>query len=142
MPSFLSNLLRASSESDWSLLNARTGGTVAEHLVPAFDSKSRRIGLLKHESLPEDEALVLAPASAIHTFFMKFEIDVAFLAKDGTVLKIRPHMGPGRMAARMGAFAVVELAGGILERARVAVGDRLEVAPSDPARNANDSTKL
>jgi uncharacterized protein len=135
MASFLSAVLRASSASAWSLMNAQTGRTVAEHLVPAFDSKSRRIGLLRHESLPEDEALVLAPASAIHTFFMKFEIDVAFLAKDGTVLKIRAHMGPGKVAARLGAFAVVELAGGILERARVSVGDRLEAAPAGPARN-------
>jgi uncharacterized protein len=136
MPSFLSVVLRASSASAWSLMNARTGGTVAEHLVPAVDSKSRRIGLLRHEWLPEDEALVLAPTSAIHTFFMKFEIDVAFLAKDGTVLKIKPHLGPGKVAARLGAFAVVELAGGILERARVRVGDRLEIAAAGPSEKS------
>ena len=58
---------------------------------------------------------------------MRFAIDVAFVAKDGRVLKVRRAMPPWRMAAAWGGFAVVELAAGALDGAGVEPGDRLRV---------------
>ena len=52
---------------------------MADRLVPAFDSQTRRTGLLKHTSLDEGEAMIIAPTSAVHTWFMKFDIDIAFV---------------------------------------------------------------
>jgi len=126
MKSFL-DPLRQSGALSLVLTNARNDRIVARTLLRAFDSESRRRGLLKHDSLPEGSALVIAPTNAIHTFFMRFAIDVAFVSRDGRVLKVRRAMPPWRMAAAWRAFAVVELAAGALDRSGVQPGDVLRV---------------
>jgi uncharacterized membrane protein (UPF0127 family) len=122
--------LRRSGAASLVLTNTRNDRIVADTLLRAFDSESRRRGLLKRDFLPEGSALVIAPTNAIHTFFMRFAIDVAFVAKDGRVLKIRRAMPPWRMAAAWGGFAVVELAAGALDRADVQPGDLFRVDAS------------
>ena len=127
MPSFLSPLLRNPSGA-YRLINERTGEVVAQQLLAAFDSKTRRTGLLEHGSLPTGAAMIIAPTNAIHTFFMKFAIDVLFVAKDGVVVKTRDALRPWRMSAAWRAHAVIELPAGALQRSPVRAGDRLSVA--------------
>jgi uncharacterized membrane protein (UPF0127 family) len=126
MASFLSQLVR-SDPSIYQLVDTRTGAVVARTLLVAFDSRSRRTGLLRHTHLPADEAMIIAPCNSIHTFFMKFAIDVAFVAKDGRVLKIRRRVPPWRMSAAIRAHAVIECAAGVFERVGVMPGDGLAV---------------
>jgi len=126
MKSFLSPLLR-SGGSSLALTNTRHDRTVARKVLTAFDSKSRRTGLLEHDSLPESSALIIAPCQAIHTFSMRFSIDVAFVSKDGVVLKVRHAVPPRRIAVCWRAFAVIELPAGALETSDTKRGDRLKV---------------
>jgi uncharacterized protein len=129
MKSFLSPLLRSGS-SPHALTNTRNNRVVARTLLTAFDSASRRQGLLEHDSLPEDSALIIAPSSAIHTFAMRFAIDVLFVSKDGRVLSVRSNVRPGRIAAAWRAFAVVELPVGAIARSGTRKGDQLQVCAS------------
>lgn len=125
--------LRSRSAHGLLLRNERTGMTVAASLVPAFDSKTRRRGLLAHTSLPDGTAMLIAPTNAIHTFFMKFPIDVAFVARDGRIVKIRSAMPAWRIAAAWGAYAVVEMAAGALARSGTRHGDIVRVmSATDP----------
>lgn len=126
MRTFLTPVLRGDA-AGFVLRNQRTGVVVASHLLPAFDSATRRTGLLKHASLPDGAAMLIAPTNAIHTFFMKFAIDVAFVARDGRIVKIRPAMPAWRMSAAWGGHAVVEMAAGSFSRSRTMVGDVLVV---------------
>ena len=126
MSTFLRDLLQH-PQMRHRLINERHGQVIATHLLSAFDSNSRRTGLLKHDSLPEGSALVIAPSNAIHTFFMRFDIDVAFVAKDGRILKVRHAMPPWRMAGALRGFAVVELPAGVLARSKTSVGDTLAI---------------
>jgi uncharacterized protein len=96
-------------------------------LETAFDSLSRRKGLLDRDHLPEGVALVIAPCSAIHTFGMRFAIDVIFAARDGRIVKLRPALRSSRLSAALRSFAVVEMAAGAIRRSRLQVGDRLTV---------------
>jgi uncharacterized protein len=125
MKSFLSPLLR-SGGSSLALTNTRHGRIVARTLLTAFDSKNRKKGLLGRDSLPEGSALIIAPCQAIHTFSMRFAIDVAFVAKDGLVLKVRQAVPPRRIGA-LRAFAVIELPAGALEASDTKPGDRLQI---------------
>lgn len=100
-------------------------------MLTAFDSKSRRTGLLDHDHLPEGHALVIAPCNAIHTFFMKFVIDVAFVARNGDVLKVRGNVRPWGIAACLSAHAVIELPAGMLERTGTVPGHVLEIQTSE-----------
>ena len=125
MKSFLDPLLRSAVPS--ALTNSRNNRIVASALLTAFDSASRRQGLLQRDFLPDGSALIIAPCSAVHTFFMRFAIDVAFVAKDGRVLKLRRDVRPWRIAAAWRAFAVVELPVGALDRADTRTGDMLRI---------------
>ncbi len=131
MASFFRPLVDAPEACE--LRNARTGVVVATRLRTAFDSRSRRTGLLKDTGLDAGEALIIAPSNAIHTWFMRFAIDVAFVDRAGAVVKIRRALAPWRIAAAWRAFAVVELGAGALEAAGVREGDRLEAVWRSPA---------
>ena len=110
------------------LMNARTGQAVADAAELALTSASRRRGLLGRDRLDPGAALVIAPCNSIHTFFMRFAIDVAFVDRDGQVLRIKATVRPWRLAVTLRAFAVVELAAGELMRAKIQCGDRLLLA--------------
>lgn len=111
----------------------RTGRVLADTVIPAFDSKTRRTGLLKHTALDPGTAMVIAPTNAIHTFFMKFPIDVAFVARDGRIVKISHALPAWRMAAAWGGYAVIEMAAGAFASADVAAGDVVCVIPRSEA---------
>ena len=93
----------------------------------AVDSESRRRGLLGRDTFDEGSAIIIAPCSAIHTFFMRFAIDVVFVARDGRVLKTYAAIPARRMAFRAGAFAAVELPAGTLARSEARPGDLLQL---------------
>lgn len=127
MTSFLQPLLRDGTDQQH-IINARSGKVIADRLVTAFDSRSRRKGLLAQASLPPSTALIIAPTNAIHTFFMKFPIDIVFVSKGGRVLKIRSNVPAWRMTASLRAFAVLEMAAGSLDSSGTKVGDQLIVS--------------
>jgi len=131
MPSFLSPLLKEPSRS-FRLVNLRTGAIVADRLLPAFESEARRRGLLAYPSMPEGAAMVIAPTNAVHTFFMKFAIDLLFVGRDGRVVKARGDVRPWRMSAAWRGHAVIELEAGALRRISVRVGDQITVLPNQP----------
>lgn len=124
MKSFLSPMLRGDSTA-YLIENTRTHTVVAEHVLTAFDSAQRRRGLLGRDSLAEGSALVIAPCSAVHTLFMRFPIDIAFVARDGRVVKARSAVRPSRIAFAVRAFAVIELPAGALARSATVQGDLL-----------------
>src|SRR5687768_6653133 len=116
---FLSPLLRASGQKLglYSLENR----LVAADLESAFDSKTRKRGLLGRENMGEQQALIIAPCTGVHTFRMRFPIDVIYAARDGRILKLRPNMIPGRISVALKAFATIEMAIGGIERAGLRV---------------------
>lgn len=86
---------------------------------------SRLKGLLGKKGLAADEGLLLKPLSSVHTWFMRFPIDVVFLDHELRVLKVVSHLRPWRFAAARGAQAALELpAGGA---AGLTVGGRVEL---------------
>ena len=109
------------------LVNARNGSVLAERVESALSMRARLVGLLGRRELPQGEALRIEPCTSIHTFFMKFPIDAAFLARDGTVLRAIPDLRPWR-ATRIypKAAMVVELPAGTLRRTDTREGDALQ----------------
>jgi hypothetical protein len=65
---------------------------------------------------------------------MKFVIDVVFVDRNGAVLKGVEDLKPWRIAARPGAFAVVELNAGAIRRSELKVGDSAGAARVHAAR--------
>jgi uncharacterized protein len=109
---------------------ASDGRTVCRRCSVATSPVGRTRGLLGREGLAHNEGMLLRPARAVHTWFMRFPIDIVFLAKDGTVLAVREHVRPWRTAAARGARSVLELAAGECARRGIAAGDRLALVES------------
>jgi uncharacterized membrane protein (UPF0127 family) len=126
LASFLSPLVRH-PDRPLILRNTRTGTAVVTRLEAAFDSKSRNRGLLGRTGLAPDHALVIAPCSSVHTFFMKFPIDVMFVARDGTVRRIASGVRHWRLALSLRSFAVIETAAGVIGTSGTQPGDRLAI---------------
>jgi hypothetical protein len=107
----------------------RVDGTVVCERCSLADSPTARMrGLLGRDGLEQGEGLLLRPAASVHTFFMRFPIDVVFLDRALVVLGIEDAIGPWRAASQRGAKAVLELPAGESARRGLAVGDQLTLA--------------
>lgn len=103
---------------------------VAVRVLKADTAATRSQGLLGRESLTADEGLWIVPCPMIHTFFMKFPIDVLFLDSKLTVRRVIEDLRPWRLSPWvLSAHSVLELKGGVL-KGSVRVGDRIEMRPS------------
>jgi uncharacterized protein len=107
--------------------NVDTGSVVADKVGVAATRETRRVGLLKHTSLAAGEALWIVPSRGVHTWGMRFTIDIVALDEQGVVIDRVAHMKPGRIRLpRRGTAGVLELPAGTLERSGTAVGHRIE----------------
>ena len=103
------------------------GRPLAARVTKADDAASRSKGLLGRESLAADEGMWIVPCPMIHTFFMKFPIDVLFLKRDLSVARVIENLKPWRLSPWVfSAHSVLELKGGVL-RGSVSPGDRVEM---------------
>ena len=101
---------------------------VCERCVLADRPLARMRGLLGRSGLAHEEGILLRPASSVHTWFMRFPIDVVFLDRDLAVVRVVRRLRPWRTAYGRRAAAVLELAAGESERRGIRVGDRLSLA--------------
>ncbi|MFB9392614.1 DUF192 domain-containing protein [Streptomyces coeruleoprunus] len=102
----------------------RVGGEVVA-LEVAASYRARARGLLGRDGI--DGAMLITPCASVHTFRMRFAIDVAYLDRDLTVLAVRT-MVPGRLGLpRPRARHVLEAAAGAMAGWGVRPGVRLVV---------------
>ena len=100
---------------------------LADAAEVADTSAKRRTGLLKYTSLAPGDGLWIVPCESVHSFFMKFTIDVLYLDRQHRVKKIRPEMVPWRASACLTAHSVLELPAGSITRSGTQKGDQLEI---------------
>ena len=81
-------------------------------VVEAASHRARRRGLSRLDALAPDHALHIPKCFAVHTFGMRFGLDLIWLAKDGTVARVDHAVGPRRMKACRRARSVVETLAG------------------------------
>ncbi len=112
-----------------SIVNLSQEQVVCERAFIADRPLARMRGLLGRSDLPTGEGLLLRPAPAIHTMFMRFAIDVLFLDPYFKVIKIVDSLPPWHSVGARDARTVVELAAGEASRRGVRLGDRLDVQP-------------
>ena len=97
---------------------------------------SRLQGLLGRNRLTAGSGLLITPSSGVHTFGMRFSIDILSLDKNLRVLGVWNEIGPGKIRAmHRKTFCVLELPSGSAAQSLVAVGDQLVLEPC-PAQAA------
>ena len=106
---------------------AGDGTVVARGCELADTSLKRMRGLLGRDALGAGSGLWIRPCNSVHTWFMRFPIDVIFLDSEASVVRIEPELKPWRMTRIvLSARSVLELEAGAAKRAGLKPGDRLE----------------
>jgi uncharacterized membrane protein (UPF0127 family) len=108
-------------------MNDTTGRHLAGDLSLAEHPIARFIGLIGRREIPNGFALGLTPCDWVHTFLMRFPLDVVCCDADGIVLRVLADIRPNRLAPRvLGAYCIYEMRAGFLAP-YVSVGDRLQI---------------
>ena len=109
------------------LINQTKNSILADEVVVADNFFTRLNGLLGKKHLQKGKALIIRPCNAVHTFFMRFPIDVIFIDKDYKVIKIISCLKPfsfGGVCWK--AILVIEFPSGTLNSSNVGLGDSLQ----------------
>jgi hypothetical protein len=118
------------------LINLTRNALLAQNVRVAANFWSRLKGLMGRRKMEPGEALVLEKCRAVHTCFLRFHIDVAFLDEKGTVLKTLVNLPPYRFTMLVpGARRVVELPAGVLLKTGTVPGDTLSFSEKEVIRN-------
>src|SRR5690349_11608730 len=108
----------------------RDGQVLASDVYTVNGYFGRWLGLMGHPGLPPGQALVLEGDNSIHTFFMRFPIDVVFLDKAGRVKHLYHAMRPWRLSRVVfGSRRIVEMPPGVLAATGTAKGDEMVFEP-------------
>lgn len=113
------------------------GTPVCERCVVADSAAARMRGLLGETRLALGHGLMLRPARAVHTWFMRFPIDIVFLDRRLTVLETAEDVPPWRAESCRRAGAVLELPAGTCAARGIAPGDQLGIHEPRPSGAAN-----
>jgi uncharacterized protein len=113
------------------ILNLTRQTVLADSAEVANHSAARNKGLLGRTGLAAGEGLWIVPCESVHTFFMKFPIDLVYIDRHKIVKKVRSDVGPWRISACLSAHSVIELPAGTIDKTRTARGDKLESFPAD-----------
>jgi uncharacterized membrane protein (UPF0127 family) len=108
------------------LVQNETRHSVLAELADVADtSAKRRKGLLGRDSLPTGHGLWIVPCESVHTYGMRFPIDVLYLDRKKRVRKLRRAMLPWRLSLCLSAHSVLELPAGTIEQTKTQPGDQL-----------------
>lgn len=108
--------------------NSSKNIVIATQVKMANNFFTRTIGLLSRKSLSREEGLVIKPCSSIHTFFMKFPIDVLFVGKKGNIVALYENVKPWRiLPLHFTSSYVIELPAGTILDKNIDKGDVVRV---------------
>jgi uncharacterized membrane protein (UPF0127 family) len=121
--------------------NVSRGTELAVHLESAEGLWGRFMGLMGRKTLAPDAGLWLSGTNGIHMMFMRFPIDAVFLSRPeaghgGAQTVLSVHRGlrawVGLVPLVRGAYGVLELPVGTIERTQTAVGDLVSLEDGEP----------
>lgn len=116
-------------------VNVTRGTVIATRLEMANNGKTRRKGLLGRGCLAPGEGLWIMPCESVHTFFMRFPIDLIYLGRGNRVRKVKSRIGAWRISACLTAHSVLELTAGTIDSTETRRGDILEFMPAITERD-------
>ena len=110
--------------------NRSRSSVLATCLEVADSGPKRNKGLLGRDGLAPGEGLWIVPCESVHTFFMRFPIDLVYLDRNNKVRKVRSAVGPWRLSACFSAHSILELPAGTINATQTQRGDSLEFSPT------------
>jgi len=110
--------------------NTTRDSVLADRVAIAASPLRRLRGLLGTRTLPMGYGLLLRPCRQVHSFFMRYPLDLVFIDREGRVVRTIEDFAPSRCSPFVaGAAAVLELPAGALAETPALPGDLLSVLP-------------
>lgn len=112
------------------VINSRNKLVLVEALEIATNLVSRLMGLMGRKNFSSGQGMLITRSgNSIHTCFMKFPIDVAFINKTGEVKYLRSEIKPWRLVVAPVLISTdcLELPAGTLNKCDTRIGDILRV---------------
>jgi len=111
------------------VINVNRGTVLADSLDVADSFVKSMIGLMGKACLKKGHGLWIKPCQSVHTFWMRFPIDVLFLDKNGVVIHFIESMKPFRVSRHvLKARSVLELPVWSIKNSETQLGDCIEVS--------------
>jgi hypothetical protein len=120
----------AQPEQRLQVLNTSRNTLLATALEVADTGAKRNKGLLGRTGLATGEGLWIVPCESVHTFFMRFPIDLVYLDRNNQVKKVRGNVRPWRVSACLSAHSILELPAGTIRETQTQRGDQLQFSPA------------
>jgi uncharacterized membrane protein (UPF0127 family) len=117
-------------DTRFKVTNSSRGTVLATRLEVADSAPKRSKGLLGRQGLAPGEGLWIVPCESVHTFFMRFPIDLVYLDRKNVVKKVRSEVGAWRLSACLSAHSILELPAGTIRNTQSQPGDTLEFSSS------------
>lgn len=133
---FLSSGHPSSQESRYQVLNLTRGTALATCMEVADSGPKRSKGLLGREALLAGQGLWIIPCEAVHTFWMRFPIDLVYLDSKKCIQKLVSDVPPWRLSACIWAHSVLELPAGTIRITQTQPGDKLDLSPVQPSSDS------
>jgi uncharacterized membrane protein (UPF0127 family) len=111
------------AKANTAAINVTKGVALATELEIATSFAARTKGLLGRRGLPKDGGMLIDPCPSVHTWFMRFPIDVIFLDGKNRVVGLKRNLKPFRMAGAWRGAKTMELPVGIIATTRTQRGD-------------------
>ncbi|MBC7712376.1 MAG: DUF192 domain-containing protein [Rhizobacter sp.] len=107
-------------------LKGSNGEIVCNKMILATNTLSRMKGLMFSEELPDCDGFLIKPGNSIHTFFMRYPLDIVFFDKNFKIVKVLYNVNPWRMTRiYFSSRQVLEMKAGTLKK-NLNQGDTLE----------------
>lgn len=108
--------------------NSSKNNLISGNAEMANNLVTRTIGLITKKSFSSDESLVIFPCCSVHTFFMKFEIDVLFVNSKKQVVALFENVKNNRiLPIILSSTYVIELPAGVISLKNIEKGDVIEL---------------
>jgi hypothetical protein len=109
-------------------VNLSNGAELVNHLLTADTFVKRLKGLMFSENLPAGHGLLIRPCQSIHTFFMKYSIDVLYISKDLEIVSMDEMLMPAKVGKlQKKAHSVLELPAGTIRNTETKIGNYVTI---------------
>ena len=112
------------------VINVTRKTILATNAEAAKSGGARSKGLLGRDHLAPGEGMWIVPCEAVHTFFMRFAIDLVYLDRKNRIKKVASEVPPWRLSACLSAHSVLELPSGTVHSSKSCPGDFVEFSPA------------
>jgi|SRR5690625_100881 len=108
------------------IVNKNNQKIIAKNVTYTTNVWQRLTGLMGRKSLKQDSAFFIYPCQQVHTFFMRFSIDCAFIDDNYKVIKLYESLKPWRISRKVSrAYGVIEFPAGTIKSTSVKEQDTL-----------------